>query len=49
MEAAKAETGRPVRRLHDNPDMMGAHTKVEAVETEDSRIECLDQGTMCPV
>lgn len=29
--------------------MMRAHTKVEAVEAEDSRVEFLDQGTMSPV
>lgn len=49
MGTAKAETGRPVRTLHDNPDMMGAHSKVEAVETEYRRVECLDQGTVSPV
>lgn len=42
MGLEKAETGRPVRRLPDNPGIMGAHTKVEAVEAEDSQVEFLD-------
>lgn len=48
MGAEKAEAGRSVRRLCDNPDMMGAHTEREAVEAEDSTVESFDQGTVPP-
>lgn len=49
MGAEKTEAGRSVRRLCDNPDMMGAHTEREAVEAEDSRVESFVQGTVPPV
>lgn len=46
MGAEKVEAGRSVRRLGDNPDMMGAHTESEAAEAEDSRVESRDQGAV---
>lgn len=46
MGAEKVEAGRSVRRLGDDPDMMGAHTESEAAEAEDSRVESRDQGAV---
>lgn len=49
MGAEKVEAGRSVRRLGDDPDMMGSHTESEAAEAEDSRVDSRDQGAVPPV